>query len=59
MNKIMQAGGRVIRTESDKGTLLLIDSRFNWGKYKALSQKTWPNIVYTYGYEEFTEALKG
>lgn len=59
MNKIMQAGGRVIRTENDKGTLLLIDSRFNWGKYKALSQKTWPNTSYTYSYEEYTEALKG
>lgn len=59
MNKIMQAGGRVIRTESDKGTLLLIDTRFNWGKYKALSQKTWPSIAYTYSYEEFMETLKG
>lgn len=57
MNKIMQAGGRVIRTENDKGILLLIDSRFNWGKYKALSQKTWPNIAYTYDYEGFSKTL--
>lgn len=28
-NRVLQAAGRVIRTESDRGTLLLIDPRFN------------------------------
>lgn len=34
INKVMQAIGRVIRTEEDKGVVLLIDSRMRWPKYK-------------------------
>ena len=29
MNKVMQAAGRVIRSETDRGAVLLIDSRFS------------------------------
>jgi len=52
MNKVMQAGGRVIRSEADKGVVLLIDKRFGGGKYSRLAQNAWPNIKFTYGYEE-------
>lgn len=34
INKVMQAMGRVIRTEEDKGSVLLIDNRLLWQKYK-------------------------
>jgi Rad3-related DNA helicase len=47
-NKVLQSAGRVIRTEEDKGTVLLIDSRFcqytylnlfpdHWKHYKIIS----------------------
>ncbi|WP_251862472.1 ATP-dependent DNA helicase [Clostridium sp. Marseille-Q2269] len=45
MTKVMQAGGRVIRTEKDRGIILLIDERFNSNSYKKLFPKHWfPNI---------------
>ncbi len=45
MTKVMQAAGRVIRTEIDKGIILLIDERFNSYSYKKLFPKHWyPNI---------------
>lgn len=41
MNKVLQAAGRVIRTEKDKGVILLIDDRFNYRGYKGLFPKHW------------------
>nr|WP_236901709.1 ATP-dependent DNA helicase [Clostridium tyrobutyricum] len=46
MNKILQAAGRVIRTESDRGVILLIDKRFMTVKYKKLFPREWyPNHI--------------
>ena len=41
MNKVLQAVGRVIRTESDKGVVLLLDERFNYSYYKKLFPAHW------------------
>ena len=41
MNKVLQAGGRLIRAEDDKGTLILIDDRFLHGKYLNLLPEVW------------------
>lgn len=41
INKVLQAGGRVIRTEEDRGAILLIDDRFGSPKYKRLLPKEW------------------
>lgn len=41
INKIMQAAGRVIRTEEDKGRILLIDDRYLTIKYKSLLPIEW------------------
>jgi Rad3-related DNA helicase len=41
MNKVMQAGGRVIRSESDEGTLLLIDDRYKSTLYQSLLPEEW------------------
>lgn len=41
VNKIMQAVGRVIRTETDKGKVMLIDDRYHSFKYKSLLPKEW------------------
>lgn len=47
-NKVLQASGRVIRTEKDKGTITLIDSRFLHKRYLDLFPEHWKNynIVY-------------
>ncbi|MCL2189905.1 MAG: ATP-dependent DNA helicase [Defluviitaleaceae bacterium] len=41
MNKVLQAAGRVIRTETDEGTLHLIDTRFKTAQYRALFPTFW------------------
>lgn len=41
INKVLQAAGRVIRTEEDEGRLLLIDDRYFSNKYKGLLPKDW------------------
>jgi DNA excision repair protein ERCC-2 len=44
MNKVLQAVGRVIRTESDRGVVLLIDERFSENTYKRLFPPEWQPI---------------
>ncbi|GIP40436.1 ATP-dependent helicase [Paenibacillus sp. J31TS4] len=41
MNKVMQAGGRLIRTEEDQGVLALVDDRFLQEKYRQLMPPEW------------------
>lgn len=41
INKVLQSAGRVIRTESDKGRVLLIDRRYKSHKYKFILPKEW------------------
>lgn len=41
MNKILQSAGRVIRSEEDKGAILLIDDRFGSQRYKELFPGEW------------------
>ncbi|MCL2287529.1 MAG: ATP-dependent DNA helicase [Firmicutes bacterium] len=44
MNKVLQAAGRVIRTETDEGTVMLIDSRYATAEYKRLFPAHWAHI---------------
>lgn len=44
MNKVMQAAGRVIRSETDKGVVVLIDSRYGTAQYRGLFPAHWANI---------------
>lgn len=41
MNKVLQAGGRLIRSEEDRGTLVLVDDRFQTRQYNALLPEEW------------------
>ena len=41
LNRVCQAAGRVIRTGTDRGTVLLIDSRFGAPAYESLLPKHW------------------
>lgn len=47
-NKILQSAGRVIRTENDKGILLLIDSRLCEYSYIKLFPEHWKNYKKIY-----------
>jgi len=45
-NKVLQASGRVIRSETDRGVILLIDRRFASRNYQAMFPPDWnPNDV--------------
>ncbi|MHA1302637.1 MAG: ATP-dependent DNA helicase [Candidatus Heimdallarchaeaceae archaeon] len=44
MNKVLQAAGRVIRTKTDTGVVLLIDRRFSTETYKQLFPPHWTSI---------------
>jgi DNA excision repair protein ERCC-2 len=41
MNRVLQAIGRVIRSETDRGVVLLIDARFNEVRYRRLFLAWW------------------
>jgi DNA excision repair protein ERCC-2 len=45
MNKVLQAAGRVIRSEKDRGAILLIDDRFVSRSYVNLFPKEWMNNI--------------
>ncbi|MEG0932751.1 MAG: helicase C-terminal domain-containing protein [Lachnospiraceae bacterium] len=41
MNKVLQAAGRVIRTDTDRGIILLLDQRFTQRQYQEIFPKEW------------------
>ena len=41
LNRVMQAAGRVIRTEQDRGVIVLIDERFTHSRYTRLFPPEW------------------
>ncbi len=46
MNKVLQAAGRVIRTDTDRGAILLLDERFLQSSYQQLFPREWfPHYV--------------
>ena len=58
MNKVLQAIGRVIRSESDRGIVLLIDERFSRQEYKKLFPTEWKLIKFTRALEEAKEVAR-
>lgn len=46
MNRVLQAAGRVIRSEHDRGFILLIDRRFAETRYRQLMPAHWSNGVW-------------
>ncbi|MFC1976366.1 ATP-dependent DNA helicase, partial [Chloroflexota bacterium] len=41
LNRVLQATGRVIRTEKDRGVIVLIDERFTQSRYRRLFPPQW------------------
>ena len=59
MNKVMQAVGRVIRSETDRGSALLIDERYIHHNYKNLFRSEWNDYEVALYPEEIEDILKG
>ena len=57
MNKIMQAVGRVIRSEDDRGAVLLIDERYLNRQYQDLYRAEWKNYEVVLSPKEVEEIL--
>ena len=58
MNKVLQAAGRVIRTQEDKGVVLLLDDRFAQSEYARLFPKHWSHLEYLRDTEELKKKLE-
>lgn len=56
MNKVLQAAGRVIRTDSDEGIILLLDDRFLSGEYRRLFPREWADC-HVINYEKLPSLL--
>ena len=46
MNKVLQAAGRVIRTDADRGVVVLVDDRYATPKYRELFPEHWKQAQY-------------
>ena len=57
MNKVMQAIGRVIRSEYDRGAVLLIDDRYMNRDYKQLFKEEWKTYDVVYFSDEIKEEI--
>lgn len=58
MNKVLQAAGRVIRTETDRGAVILIDDRFATPKYTSLFPPHWRDANFIGDVRSLSVALK-
>lgn len=57
MNRVLQAAGRVIRSESDRGLVLLIDQRFGQSRYERLFPRCWRPLYRTRTPEQIRSSL--
>ena len=57
MSRVLQAAGRVIRTETDRGSLLLIDDRFAHAGYQRLFPLEWAGMNLIRNQQHLTEIL--
>jgi DNA excision repair protein ERCC-2 len=57
INRVFQAAGRVIRTENDRGVVLLIDQRYATHRYRSLFPAEWEPIRVR-DQEQFAEDLQ-
>lgn len=44
MNNVLQAAGRVIRSETDRGVVVLVDDRYSTEKYKEMYPEHWSKM---------------
>ncbi|MFD2729812.1 ATP-dependent DNA helicase [Enterococcus camelliae] len=58
INKVIQAGGRVIRDEKDYGVILLIDARYLQPAYQQLMPESWYPQIICYQNQTLKERLR-
>ena len=56
INRVLQAAGRVIRTETDRGVVLIIDQRYGTHRYRSLLPAEWRPVKVRSG-EQLAEDL--
>jgi DNA excision repair protein ERCC-2 len=56
-NRVLQATGRVIRMEADRGIIVLIDERFTHTRYRHLFPAHWQGFQVVQNTNEITEKL--
>lgn len=57
LNKVLQAAGRVIRSSTDKGVILLMDSRFQETRYRNELPAHWRNLMFVRNSKQLAEEL--
>jgi DNA excision repair protein ERCC-2 len=57
-NRVLQATGRVIRTEADRGIIVLIDERFTHARYRRLFPSHWQGFQVVQSNREIKENLE-
>lgn len=58
MNKVMQAAGRVIRGEKDRGVVVLIDDRFHTTEYLRLFPVHWQKARFLHNIDQAEQVIK-
>ena len=58
LNRVLQAAGRVIRRENDRGVIVLIDDRFQDPIYKKSIPSLWHGMEYVGDAKELNERVK-
>ena len=57
MNRVLQAAGRVIRREDDRGVIVLVDDRFSDPLYKKIVPALWRGMKFVSDPKELRESL--
>jgi len=57
-NRVLQATGRVIRTETDRGIIVLIDERFSHARYRRLFPPHWEEVQVVQSESEIKNRLE-
>lgn len=58
MNNVLQAAGRVIRREDDRGIVVLADDRYATPKYRALFPEHWQGVKYAGNAKSLAEIIR-
>ena len=57
-NRVLQATGRVIRTETDQGIIVIIDERFAHSRYRRLFPEHWQGVQIVQNEDQITDQLR-
>ncbi|WP_283678958.1 helicase C-terminal domain-containing protein [Lentilactobacillus sp. Marseille-Q4993] len=57
-NNVTQAAGRLIRTKTDTGVIVLMDQRFNQTRYRSIFPQQWENVKIASSPEQLKRQIK-